>query len=326
MTRQDGFTIVELVISTAVMMVVMAATFALMDPAQGMFAAQPELTDMQQRLRVGIEALTGDLMLAGAGTGHYFAPVLPYRIGALGADAAGRYFTDRITVVYVPSTASQTRTADAVASLSPTLSLTSDPGCPVGDAVCGFEKNMSALVADDTGAWDTFTVIDIQRPALQLQHRGPQLSKTYAAGSSISQIAMYTYWLKADAMTQTYQLMRYDGNQSDVPVADNVVGLAFEYFAEPGRGAASDLVRLSEGELTDGPWRPDAASAGRYDADLLRVRKVRVTLRVQAANPAFRGSAGVLFARGGTSSGGERYLPDQEITFDVTPRNLGAGQ
>ena len=72
-----------------------------------------------------------------------------------------------------------------------------------------------------------------------------------------------------------------------------------------------------------GPWRPDNASPGRYDADLLRVRRVRVTLRVQTANASYRGPAGALFARGGTSNGGERYVPDQEITFDVAPRNLG---
>ena len=57
-----------------------------------------------------------------------------------------------------------------------------------------------------------------------------------------------------------------------------------------------------------GPGVPTAASPNRYDADLLRVRAIRVTLRVQAGNPQLRGALGagedVLFARPGTSRGG----------------------
>jgi type II secretory pathway pseudopilin PulG len=323
--RHDGFTLVELLISTAVMMVVMGVTFALINPAHGMFAAQPEAVDMQQRLRVCIDALTRDLRNAGAGTNRFAASVLPYRVGAANADSPGRYFADRITVMYVSPNSAQTRTADPVASLSPALSVAIDPGCPVGDLVCGFSKDMSLIVMDDAGAWDTFTVTDIQGSVLQLQHRGAQLSQTYPAGAFISQVVAFTYWLKTDAPAQTYQLMRYDGNQSDVPIADNVVGLTFEYFGEPPPGSGTaGLVKLTEGELTDGPWRPDAVSAGRYDADLLRVRMVRVTLRVQTANSTFRGPAGLWFVHGGASRGGERYLPDQEVTFDVAPRNFTA--
>jgi len=44
---------------------------------------------------------------------------------------------------------------------------------------------------------------------------------------------------------------------------------------------------------------------------------------VQIANRSYRGAAGPFFVHGGTSNGGERYVPDQEITFDVAPRNLG---
>jgi hypothetical protein len=117
-------------------------------------------------------------------------------------------------------------------------------------------------------------------------------------------------------------LMRYDGNASDVAIADNIVALTFEYFGEavppvPNAG----LVPLTGAELSDGPWRPDAVSPGRYDADLLRVRRIGVTLRVQAP-AAFRASAGNLFLRTGTSGRSERFLPDQEVRFDVSPRNL----
>ena len=88
-------------------------------------------------------------------------------------------------------------------------------------------------------------------------------------------------------------------------------------------GGATALVKLTSAQLTDGPWCPDATNANRWDADLLRIRRIGVTLRVESANAALRGPASVLFAHGGTSTSGNRWLPDQQITFQVTPRNLG---
>ena len=86
------------------------------------------------------------------------------------------------------------------------------------------------------------------------------------------------------------------------------------------------LVSLPAASLVDGPWCPSgAAGANRYDADLLRVRQLRVTLRVQAAAAVFRGPAGVLFRHAGTARSGSRYVPDLEVRFDVTPRNLNSG-
>ena len=35
-------------------------------------------------------------------------------------------------------------------------------------------------------------------------------------------------------------------------------------------------MKLTAGQLTDGPWCPNATSTNRFDADLLRIRKVRV--------------------------------------------------
>jgi hypothetical protein len=79
----------------------------------------------------------------------------------------------------------------------------------------------------------------------------------------------------------------------------------------PGTG----LVPLSAAVLTDGPWCPDVLAPGRYDADLLRVRAVRVTLRVEAAG------VGVRASRDGTSP-----AADRELVFDVVPRALQRGR
>ena len=80
-------------------------------------------------------------------------------------------------------------------------------------------------------------------------------------------------------------------------------------------------VRLEPAVLSDGPWCPAWASPDRYDADLLRVRRIRIAIRLQAAAP-FRGPAGVLFSRGGTATTAPRRVPDRGVTFDIAPRNM----
>ena len=108
----------------------------------------------------------------------------------------------------------------------------------------------------------------------------------------------HTYYVKQDPATGVAQLMRYDGNESDLPLADHVSRLEFAYFTE-------DALLLAPEQFADGPWFPDNEDRNRFDLDVLRIRRVRVTLRVQASPGTLR-----------------RLLPDREITFDVSPRNL----
>ena len=61
-------TLVEALVSTTVMVVVTAAIFDVLSPAGGAFQAQPEVSDMHQRLRVAVDQVKHDLMNAGAGS------------------------------------------------------------------------------------------------------------------------------------------------------------------------------------------------------------------------------------------------------------------
>lgn len=386
-----GFTVVEMVISVGIMTAIMGAVFALLNPAQGTFQAQPEISDMQQRLRVAIDAMHNDLLVAGAGPysgslvrplGSYVAAVLPFRRGARSPDPPGSFESDRLSLLYVPSGSPQTRTSLPVADVTADVLVNAQPGCPAIDPLCGFTLGMMAIIFDDTGAYDTFRITAVSDSPPALQHADRPLSKPYGAGTHISQVVTATYWIRRDTVANIYQLMRYDGYQTDLPVADHVVALRFEYYGDPqppallrpvtdpkgpwtsygpkppplgvddpadtwgagencifGVGASQQvtrpemavlggdttLVELDSNGLTDGPWCPDSAAFARVDADLLRVRKIRVTLRVEAALDALRGT-GTLFTRAGTSRSGDRYVPDQEIKFDVTPRNLNFGR
>ena len=105
--RDAGFSLVEALMAAGVMMVVTGSVFGLLYPARGSFVSEPEVADLQQRLRVGADALSKDLLAVGAGaylgshTGpltYFFAPVLPFRRGVRNSDPAGTFATDRIKI------------------------------------------------------------------------------------------------------------------------------------------------------------------------------------------------------------------------------------
>jgi prepilin-type N-terminal cleavage/methylation domain-containing protein len=109
-----------------------------------------------------------------------------------------------------------------------------------------------------------------------------------------------TYYVKAD----TFELMQYDGGVSDLPMVEHLVSLGFEYFGADSTGRG--LARIDPGRLVDGPWTEDA-SHRRVDADVQRIRDVRVFIRLESTAPSLR-----------------RLVPDEEISFDVALRNREA--
>jgi Tfp pilus assembly protein PilW len=384
MVRAGGFSLLELVIATALTTAVLAGVFAMLHPARGAFQTAVEIADLQQRLRVAVDTLTRDLAMAGSGAYaagrigpliYTFAPVLPFRQGQSGADPPGTFRPDVLTLISVPSTAAQTTLAVDLMPAALTVQTTAAPGCPAGSNLCRFAAGMTVIVYDETGNVGAFTIAAVDDAAAQLTFTARSANTagtTYKRGSTVIEASLHVYYLKTDLATQTFQLMHYDGTaNADVPVVDHIVGLTFEFHGDPvpptltaagdatygpapppigaqttaypagencvflidpsngGRvprlpslAAASALAPLTAAQLVDGPWCPDAINANRWDADLLRVRRVAVTIRVEAALSALRGPAGVLFSNAGTSREPTRWAPDQEIHFQVSPRNM----
>ena len=363
-----GFSLLEVIIATAIMLTVTGGIFTLLNPSSSMFQAQPEVVDMQQRMRIGVDTLTRDLMMAGAGAysgsqsgnlAGFFAPIQPSRQGNSAAldDGPGVFKTDAITIFYVPSTSSQTSISQAMPNVSAELKVNSEPGCPNGENLCGFQEGMQVLIYDDTGAYDTMTITQVQDQAAHLQHnQQADLSKSYGPGAKVVQYQDHVYFLDA----ATRQLKHYDGYQTVTPVLDEVVGLSFEYFGDaappimldgnglkgqdvtygpkpPAIGVAkgnwpagenctimmqggiqqprlatlgTGLAKLTAAQLTDGPWCPDAGNSNRFDADLFRVRRARVRLRLEPDSMAVRGRHPA------------RDVRDVEVVIDVAPPAL----
>ncbi|HVB37977.1 MAG TPA: hypothetical protein VND92_05535, partial [Vicinamibacterales bacterium] len=94
----------------------------------------------------------------------------------------------------------------------------------------------------------------------------------------------------------------------------------------PGATDGASLVPLVPAIFTDGPWCPDAGATRRFDADLLRIRRIGITVRIESALDVLRGPAGLLFSRAGSAGTGPARLPDREIRLVVAPRNLTSGR
>ena len=290
-------TLAELLVGASISTTVVGVVLAAVTPVQRSFAAQEEAADLQQRARVAVATISDSLRGAGL--------ILPYRAGQRGDGAVNGVFYREGTV-----------------------------GVLSGQA------------------------------------------NAYARGL-VAPFPSQSFFL-ADGDGDGLQVMRYDGLDTTMPVVDNVVSLAFEYFgdalpprplpppeeapqsilvnygpsppalgtddADDSWGAGENciigvldgehvprlnvlpgtgLVALPPDVLTDGPWCPDAAHPFRFDADLLRIRRVRMTVRVQATST-FRGRTQLLLRPGDADAGG-RLIPDQEIRLDIAPRNMGRG-
>lgn len=301
-----GFTLVEMLVAATLLCVVTGVLLHLAVAAQHTVISQGELADLQQRLRVGATALHDDLLLAGAGPSQgpvrgslvaAFPPILPARTGERNADPEGFHASDRITVLHVPESGAQTvLAADAGGAGAPLVIEPGAPGCPY-DGACGFSPGDRALVFDPFGAraYDIFTV---EAAAAGQAWPAPSASWSYAyvRGSPVVAVTQRVYYLDR----ATHRLMRYDGHRSDNPLIDGVVDLRFSYYAGPS------WLELTAAELVDGPFL--GVAPHRFDADLLRIRRVRVTMTVEAP---------------GAGTGLDARLRRRRVSFDITPRNLG---
>jgi len=354
MRSDHGFSFVEVLIALTILLAAMGTLLQVAASGQRLARSHAEATDLHQRARVAAEKLQKDLALAGTGalrgplsgglTG-YMAPLVPARTGARLPDSPLSAFTDRVSIVYVAEDAWPSTLGVPMATESDAVPVSAAAaGCPPA-GLCGFSQGDRALVVDTRGVGaghDLFTVTGIAG-GLAHDSPNPPFHRPYEAGSSVVvPIVQRVYYFDR----ANRRLMVYDGYQSDMPLIDNVLDVRFAYFADAAPSSVSrppdgigncvynagsppvslledhggtGLHQLTSAQMTDGPVC--GAGPHLFDGDLLRIRLVRVTLRLQAAADEVRGS-GTLFTRPGRSASGDSYVPDLELTFDVAPRNM----
>jgi hypothetical protein len=342
MRNQAGYTLVELVIAVALMLTVTSGIFAVIGNGLGSSALWSESADLHQRARVATEILTAEINAAGAGSQdgpllQWLPAIEPRRRGF----AAG---VNAIAIRYVPANGSSSRLSADLSPDTAVAALTVDPGCRAGTTACGFVAGTDVVLFDRAGNFDVSTVESIAPAALVLTNVTGARSVTYPAGSNIAQLVETTLFFDAAER----QLRREQPGGNPVPVVDNVVDFQLAYFGDPlppsepvpplgianclvtSTGApvplpvlyadSGGLAQLPVAMLTDGPFCGTGASA--YDVDLLRIRSVRVTMRVQTGVDLLRGVDSRWFARPGSATARGRMIPDEIVSLDLSPRNL----
>jgi hypothetical protein len=344
-------TLAELLVATAITATCAGIVAGALQAAGEASRLQPERGEVQQRLRIGVGAVRDRLALAGlgveggaaAGTLARRVPVLfPHRRGMPGAEAPATVASDRVTIYSVPAGGTYVPLAAPMAGTSASLVLTNGPGCPAPAPACRFAAGQLLLAFDATGTHDVFVAAAVWADGVQPDRT---LSVPYdpALGAAVVPLEVAAIGLD----TTTAQLRLWGPGGVGQPLLDDVVGFSLEYLADPAppllprpppgvpsciadeAGAPllpafpadwGTLHLLTAPELRDGPVC--GAGANTYDADLLRLRAVLVTLRVQAASASVRGRDPALFARPGAIRDRWRTVPDEVLTFQVSPANL----
>lgn len=302
-----GFSLLEMVITTAIVSVVAAGGFRLIDAAHRLSYVGEESSDMMQRFRVAGGTLQAALVRAGAGTANDVSGGLAARVPAVVpsiiGDLPGVVRDDAMTVVYARQGAARTTIANALTGRATVFSINAEPGCPSADEACGLTPGDTVVVYDLSGHAGFFSITAVSGAGGTMEPQDASGDEiTYAAGSSIVAVERRSYFLRPDSSGRPYQLAAsLNGSSEATPVVDDVVALRFAYFDDAGAPLSVPLAAL----------------------DPLRIRTVAVTVRVEAAGDAFRGPAGALFLRGGTASDTSRTLPDFEMQFYVNLRSAG---
>ncbi|MGE0039885.1 MAG: hypothetical protein AB7H88_02610 [Vicinamibacterales bacterium] len=185
----------------------------------------------------------------------------------------------------------------------------------------------------DAGAW----VARIERVTYRLERAGGAFQLTRAADDGAPQpiadeVVSLRFRLAGDAAPSTLDVTRRRATYGPPPpppgvddprdgwgAGENclfaVDGAGHQAPRLASLGPAGTLAVLEPAMLADGPWCPDAVHPDAFDADLLRIRRVDVVLRLRAGEPGLR-------LPGSGAGGGARpaWVPDLEMRLAVALR------
>lgn len=347
--RRAGTTILDLLVATCVALATLAIVSAALPPVLDVARVVPEATDLQQRARATEAVVAGLIANAGAGADLVGEGPLPRAVPAVwprrvlfAADPPDTAWADRVSLVQVEARAAQAPVAAAVVAGSPIVPVAWHPACGSHPS-CGFRRGDLVIVYARTGAMVIAALADVQGLLLTLSTPPDQTIGLPAVAATIS-----AKTVSFDAARR--QLRRADDAAATQPLTDEVVGVRVRYYGSaaaprwpalpatdtcavsadgtPHLGLLGPVpgppVELTVADFTNGPWC--GTGAWRFDADLLRVRAVRMAMRLQATSSSVRGQLMEWFARPGQARRPGQEVRDVELDMFVTAPNLAWAQ
>jgi prepilin-type N-terminal cleavage/methylation domain-containing protein len=274
-----GFSLVELLVALVICAVASSLVAIIVPPARTIFETTPAAIELQQRGRTTIELVTqairgaGGNAVAAEGLGPLSSivpAVIPYD------QIDGRF--RRLKVVMPAADGAQGVLDRHQEGGNGALSLGPER-CANVPLVCGFSRDVTALIADGSGRFDAFTVAAADAAASQIT-AVRALVPPYVAGSIVLEGDVFKLQLETQP-DGSQTLVRITAAGAVQPIADRVTHLSFEPFTWDEAGS---LVPLPAEALTDGPWlrgEPD----GTFDEDVFRIRRIDVVLSMSASPP-----------------------------------------
>lgn len=265
----------ETLVGLVLMLLVLSGVVAFVMQATRLARHHADQLEAHQRVRVAFDLVARELRSAGAGidrgpaTGALVptAPsVWPRRLGR-GGDPPQTVRTDGFTAIAVPDTVAQTRTAGAAGPDASLVLVEAAAHCPVALPACGFSAGLTTALFAPGGPFTLWVTEDVLGDMLSLR----PLAATGAivpSGAVVAELRVRGYFHDPSLR----QLRSFDGQGAGQPVIDGVTGLTVRYF--------DDTAELPASLFADGPWL--GAGDLLFDADLLRVRRVRVELALTA--------------------------------------------
>jgi hypothetical protein len=241
-----GFTVVELLIASIVVLTVGGAALALVAPLGALTEAGSGSVDLSQRLRTGTDAITADVARAGSGLmiggeqgglGAMMPVVVPDVLPRPGSPREIGWQAATLGLLHVPLTAAQARLASPAPGPLDPLPLQPTPFCGGTLASCGFSAGLPVAIVGPGGRWELVTVSAVEEPTRSLRHDASPLTHRYEAGALVVHVAPRSYALRGDAASGAWVLTREQDGGVAQPVLDHVVGFTVEFFgdAEPPR-------------------------------------------------------------------------------------------
>ena len=278
---QEGFALMELLVALTICAVVTASIVAVLPPARAAFERTPADIDLQQRARTAIDVITQAVRAAGTDVvvsaelgplASVVPAVIPFEV-----DESGTAFS-KLKVIAPRLHPAQGMLAEHQAGPNGDLVL-SPSRCPVAPVVCGLSEGATAIIADGSGRFDTFTIASAHAATNRVTPARP-LQPPYPAGSIVVEVEVYTFQLNTQP-DGSRTLVRITAAGAVQPIVDRVTKLHFEPYV---LDAAGQPAPLPAEELVDGPWWTGAPGPD-YDDDAFRVKRVDIALSLQGGPP-----------------------------------------
>ncbi|HJU45122.1 MAG TPA: type II secretion system protein [Vicinamibacterales bacterium] len=218
-----GFSLLELLIATAISMLFAAAIAAVVPSLQAFFEQTPAAIDLQQRGRTAVDALVQAVRAAD-------------KIVLTDQDPDHDHFRELTTITPKANAAQGVLEADQLGSDGDLV--LSAMRCPSVPDVCGFVRGTVAAITDSSGRFEVFSVSSVDSNTQSISSRRP-FDQPYMAGATVVEVDANTFRLDSQPDGSS-TLIRETGAGAVQPIVDRVSDVRFERTFD-GRGVAVTL-------------------------------------------------------------------------------------